>query len=129
VNGKFGVIDIKTSQAIYRDYNLQTAAYYASLQHEFPELETRWILRIDQQHTCRKCGATLRTKGGREKIKKPFNDGMVPVCDKDNHDWSEEKGIIEFKEFPFWYEDYQAFLGAKKLWEWEYGYWLRKIGY
>src|SRR3989338_3484974 len=27
IDGKFGVLDIKTSQAIYRDYNLQTSAY------------------------------------------------------------------------------------------------------
>lgn len=129
VNGKFGVMDIKTSQAIYRDYNLQTAAYFASLRDEFRELETRWILRIDQQQTCRRCGATLRTKGGREKIKHPFYDGLVQPCPKDAHEWEEPKGVIEFQEFPYWYDDYNAFLGAKKLWEWEHSYWLRKIGY
>ncbi|MFH1188463.1 MAG: hypothetical protein V1652_01300 [bacterium] len=129
INGKFGVMDIKTSQAIYRDYNLQTAAYFASLHDTFCDLETRWILRIDQQQTCRRCGATLRTKGGREKIKNPYYDGLVSPCPKDEHEWGDVKGIIEFQEFPYWHDDYNAFLGAKRLWEWEHNYWLRKIGY
>src|SRR3989344_4049135 len=103
INGKFGVLDIKTSAAIYRDYNMQTAAYLAALGREFPNLSTRWILRIDQAQTCLKCG--------------------------DDHEWSETKGIIELKEFPFWRDDYGAFLAAKKLWEWENDYWLKQAGY
>jgi len=39
------------------------------------------------------------------------------------------QGHIELKEFPYWHDDFQAFLGAKKLWEWEHDYWLKKIGY
>jgi len=124
INGKFGVLDIKTSAAIYRDYNMQTAAYLAALGREFPNLSTRWILRIDQAQTCLKCGATLRTKGGREKIK--INGSKK--CG-DDHEWSETKGIIELKEFPFWRDDYGAFLAAKKLWEWENDYWLKQAGY
>ncbi len=128
IGGKFGVLDIKTSQAIYRDYDLQTAAYYASLQDQFKNLQTRWILRIDQVQKCLKCGATLRTKGGREKIKLPYLNGKIQDngCD---HEWSEVRGEIELKERPYWQEDYAAFLGAKKLWEWENDYWLKKIGY
>src|SRR3989344_4273734 len=57
IGGKFGVFDIKTSQAVYRDYNLQTAAYMDALKNEFENLETRWILRIDQIKTCARCGA------------------------------------------------------------------------
>src|SRR3989344_6203373 len=34
IDGKFGVLDIKTSQAIYRDYNLQTSAYIEALLSE-----------------------------------------------------------------------------------------------
>src|SRR3989344_6129792 len=34
IDGKFGVLDVKTSQSIYRDYNLQTSAYMAALQNE-----------------------------------------------------------------------------------------------
>src|SRR3989344_1381008 len=75
IDGRFGILDIKTSQAIYRDYNLQTAAYFPPLQEQFRNLQTRWILRIDQVQNCLTCGATRRTKGGREKIRTPYVNG------------------------------------------------------
>lgn len=132
IDGRFGILDIKTSQAIYRDYNLQTAAYFPPLQEQFRNLQTRWILRIDQSQVCLNCGATRRTKGGREKIRLPRNN-HIKLSDSRNveceHRWSESRGHIELKEFPYWQEDYAAFLGAKKLWEWEHDYWLRQIGY
>ena len=129
IDGKFGVLDIKTSQAIYRDYNLQTSAYFASLQDIHQNLQTRWILRIDQAQSCLKCGATRRTKGGRERIRKPTSNKNGFICPEWLHEWSKAKGIIELKETPDWQEDYHAFLGAKKLWEWENAAWLKKIGY
>lgn len=130
IDGKFGVLDIKTSQAIYRDYDLQTSAYIAAIQNDFKNIETRWILRIDQIKTCLKCGATLRVKGGREKIKLPWSNGGYSAKAKDcEHQWSELKGNIELKEFPYWQNDFKAFLGAKKLWEWENDYWLKQAGY
>ena len=130
IDGKFGVLDIKTSQAIYRDYNLQTAAYMAAVQNEHKNIQTRWILRIDQIKTCLECGATLRQKGGREKIKLPWINGGTSAKAKNcEHRWSELKGAIELKEFPYWQEDFKAFLGAKKLWEWENDYWLKQVGY
>lgn len=128
IGGKFGVLDIKTSQAIYRDYNLQTSAYMDPLAKELHELQTRWILRIDQVKTCARCGATLRPKGGREKVRLPYPRNGT-ACPEDRHAWGELKGVIELKEFPFWRQDFEAFLGAKRLWEWEHDYWLRKIGY
>ncbi|MFH1246351.1 MAG: hypothetical protein V1489_01060, partial [Candidatus Liptonbacteria bacterium] len=94
INGKFGVLDIKTSQGIYRDYNLQTAAYMDALKSEFQNLQTRWILRIDQIQMCARCKATRRTKGGREKIKK---NGRNP-CPNDEHEWGNMQGVIEMKE-------------------------------
>lgn len=125
IHGKFGVLDIKTSQAIYRDYNIQTAAYVDALKNEFENLQTRWILRIDQTQTCRQCSAIRRSKGGREKIRR--NGGFI--CAPGDHSWEEVKGIVELQEFPYWQGDFEAFLGAKKLWEWENEYWLKKIGY
>lgn len=127
LNGKFGVLDIKTSQAIYRDYNLQTSAYIEALLPDFPTLETRWILRIDQVKNCYRCGATLRPKGGNNKIRKALRGGAL--CADNQHEWSELTGMTELQEFPYWKEDFQAFLGAKRLWEWENQYWLEKIGY
>ena len=138
IGGKFGVLDIKTSMEIYRDYNIQTSAYANALQSEFPELKHRWILRIDQAQTCKRCGATRRTKGGREKIRlarslfNGFNNhyDIAPPCPKDEHDWSDSKGIVELKELPkSWKNDFKAFIGAKALWEWENHDWLKKIGY
>ncbi|MDP3999292.1 MAG: hypothetical protein Q8P76_01700 [bacterium] len=124
-NGKFGVMDIKTSQAIYRDYNLQTSAYMEALLPDFPTLQTRWILRIDQVKNCYICGATMRPKGGNNKIRK----GRMSLCAEDQHEWSDLQGATELQEFPYWKNDFSAFLSAKKLWEWENEGWLKKVGY
>lgn len=130
IDGKFGVLDIKTSQSIYRDYNLQTSAYMGALEKQFKNLQTRWILRIDQNKKCLKCGAILRSKGGREKIR-PARMGSkpLPMCAENEHNWSELQGEVELQEFPYWQNDFKAFLGAKKLWEWENEYWLKQAGY
>jgi len=129
INGKYGILDIKTSQAIYRDYNLQTAAYLKTAIDDtvdplFKKAETRWILRIDQMRTCQTCGATLREKGGSNKIRNSYSPFPCP-----RHIWGPEQGIIEMKEFPEWKEDLEAFLAAKRLWEWENEDWLKKVGY
>lgn len=126
IGGVMGVLDIKTSQAIYRDYNLQTSAYMDALKNEFANLQTRWILRIDQIQKCLRCGARRRTKGGREKITVEWNNMRMRACD---HEWGELYGEIELQEFPYWQKDFEAFLGAKRLWEWENEDWLKKIGY
>ncbi len=126
IGGKRGVLDIKTSQAIYRDYSLQTSAYMDALKNEFEDLETRWILKIDQIQTCLRCGAIRRVKGGREKIKTDWKNPRMRSC---IHEWSELRGDIELQEFPSWQNDFQAFLGAKKLWEWENEEWLKKALY
>jgi len=128
IDGKLGVLDIKTSAGIFRDYNLQLAAYFPPLQAELRSIQTRWILRVDQNQICNICSATRRTKGGRVTVKAPYPRNGIDhkLCD---HEWSDTRGIIELKEFPYWQDDYQAFLGAKKLWEWEYITRLKKIGY
>jgi hypothetical protein len=126
INGKTGILDIKTSQEIYRDYNLQTSAYVAALKDDIPNLETRWILRIDQVQKCIKCGALLRKKGGRINIKTEFGNKEMWKC---KHEWNNPEGVIELKEFPEWKDDFKAFLGAKKLWEWENEEILKQVGY
>ena len=128
IDGKLGVLDIKTSSGIYKDYTLQLAAYFPPLQELLRGLSTRWILRIDQDQICNICGATKREKGGRVKVKAPYPSNGInsKLCD---HEWSEVRGITELKEFPYWQDDYQAFLGAKKLWEWDNISHLKKIGY
>lgn len=129
IGGKTGILDIKTSQAIYRDYNLQTSAYFAVMRERIPALSTRWILRIDQHRECQKCGALLRNKGGNDKIRL-LNNGYRNGSSKClEHEWGEMQGQIELKEFPYWEGDFEAFLGAKRLWEWENEPVLKQIGY
>ena len=129
IDGVWGVLDIKTSQSIYRDYNLQTAAYMAALEKELPILTTRWILRIDQHQKCAKCGALLRSKGGREKLRVPWQRGLKEAALACQHEWDGMVGDVELKECLDWRHDYEAFLGAKKLWEWENEPILKQIGY
>ncbi len=135
IDGKFGVLDIKTSTGFYPEYNLQTAAYVLALQ-EFSvrrelglsgDIQTRWILRINQHRVCRSCGALLREKGGRKKIRTPR--GVTSCATQDNHEWGDMTGDVELKEFPYVYGDIKAFMAAKALWEWENSYMLKKIGY
>ena len=38
IDGKMGILDIKTSQEIYRDYNLQTSAYMAAMKEVLKNL-------------------------------------------------------------------------------------------
>lgn len=142
VNGKFGVLDIKTSTGFFAEYNLQTAAYVLALQEpairsalSLPqEIQTRWILRIDQQKMCANCGAGLREKGGRMKVRTAYqnkneNTGVHCGVSHEDHEWGPTKGIVELKEFPYYFKDIKAFLAAKTLWEWENDYWLKQIGY
>ena len=135
VDGKFGVLDIKTSTGFYPEYNLQTAAYVSALQ-EFPvkrllslprDIETRWILRINQHRICALCKSVMREKGGRVKVKN--GKGRKTACEEGSHEWSETQGDIELKEFPYLYQDIKAFVAAKILWEWENNYWLKKVDY
>jgi hypothetical protein len=126
IGGKLGVLDIKTSQAIYRDYSLQTSAYMDALKNEFENLQTRWILKIDQIQLCKHCQARRRIKGGKETIKTDWRNTFARNCP---HEWSEMFGDIELQEFPYWQNDFEAFLGAKRLWEWENESWLKRVGY
>ncbi len=126
IGGKLGILDIKTSQEIYRDYNIQTSAYFYAMKELFPELSTRWILRIDQSRLCMNCGAALRAKGGREQVKIKWDDPFMRSC---KHEFGPLVGHIELKELHNVENDFEAFLGAKRLWEWEHEEWLKKIGY
>ena len=129
IDGKLGILDLKTSAAIYRDYTLQLAAYFSPLQEELRSMQTRWILRVDQNQTCMACGAKRRVKGGREKIKAPYPRKPGTDYRTCSHEWSEVEGEVELKEFPYWHDDFAGFMAAKKLWEWENISTLKKIGY
>jgi len=128
VDGKLGVLDIKTSQAIYRDYGIQTAAYAEALREDksIPEL-TRWILRLDQVQLCLNgCGARLRTKGGNVKVKNGKGRDYYKSRDC-AHVWGPVAGEIELRELDNLEHDTKAFLAAKQLWEWEHQEWLSQL--
>ena len=120
VDGKLGVLDIKTSYSIFRDFSIQTSAYVEALK-EIPTLPslTRWILRIDQCQRCLNCPAALRIKGGNIKIR-----GERGKCE---HSWGPLKGEYEFKELTTFDQDIKAFLACKDLWLWENDYLIRQI--
>jgi hypothetical protein len=99
-----------------------------ALKHQFQNLQTRWILKVDQIQNCLKCGAIRRVKGGREKVR-AVNSSYAAMRSCPGHEWSELKGDIELKEFPYWQSDFEAFLAAKRLWEWENEHWLKRAGY
>ena len=112
IGGKVGVLDIKTSQAVYRDYNLQTSRICGGIAERIWNLETRWILRIDQIQKCTLCGATRRTKGGREKVKA---DWRIPCRAHASMSGPTETAKSSSSNSPIWQNDFQAFLGAKNF--------------
>lgn len=119
LNGNLGILDIKTSNSIYRDYGLQTAAYIEAIKENNIFPKTRWVLRVDQARICLNCGAKLREKGGNIKIK-----GGAFDC---KHNWGPIVGEVELKELDEFENDLKAFLACKTLWEWENDFWLKKI--
>lgn len=123
VNGVVGVLDIKTSKAVYRDYGMQTAAYTAALREDpsLPQPQTSWVLRLDQSRACEACGAAMRTKGGTVRVTGRGSRTCL-------HRWGPVTGQFEFSELTDQEADLRAFLAAKTLWEWEYRDYLRRLG-
>src|SRR3989344_8300236 len=125
LNGQLGVLDIKTSYAIYRDYGIQTSAYVEALGENpsMPPLK-RWILRLDQARSCIKgCGSKMREKGGNIKVR-PAKGVVAARCP---HVWGDLIGEVELKDLPGQEHDIRAFLASKTLWEWENEFWLKQI--
>ncbi|HEX9722218.1 MAG TPA: PD-(D/E)XK nuclease family protein [Candidatus Paceibacterota bacterium] len=122
VEGVVGIIDLKTSTAIYKEHSLQTAAYlqaYNKTKGIAKACQTRWILRLDEYAECLGCLAKKRNKYGRARAV-----GGKDAC---NHQWSELKGEVEFKELADYEKDFDAFLDLKERWEWANKEWLDQI--
>ena len=120
INNKTGVLDIKTSKKIWDDHFMQTAAYFQAYnERATKKVDTHWILRVDQYQKCSLCEAEKRKKG-----KEPEISGGKKRC---QHEWSKVKGVCELKEV----EDHKyfanAFLNAKKLWEFSNRSWLSQV--
>ncbi|MDA1334453.1 MAG: hypothetical protein O2794_00355 [bacterium] len=142
IDGKFGVLDIKTSTGVFDTYGYQTAAYMQALVEEsvhkalaLPrQVEKRWILRIDQHRLCRLCSARLREKGGRKKIRNAYSQ-KAKVCD---HSWTEPMGEVQLhwldsknvdNNYYEYLRDANQFNDAKAKWTHQNRYWLEQIGY
>lgn len=122
VHGVAGIVDLKTSTGIWKEYSLQTAAYlnaYNKSNGSGPRCEKRWILRLDQYQECLGCFAKRREKYGRAKVA-----GGKPVC---NHQWSAVKGEVEFKELEHYEQDLKTFFDVKERWERNNEEWLTQI--
>jgi len=111
IDGKLGILDLKTSTGIWDEHSLQLAAYMQAFNEmALPRVQTRWILRIDQYQKCELCKIKKRTKEKKAKKKAGMEN-----C---NHQFGQVKGEYEFKELDNQERDIEAFLAAKKIWEW-----------
>jgi hypothetical protein len=122
VQGRVGILDLKTGNGMRDEYSLQTAAYlnaYNKGVQKKERAETRWILRLDQYSQCRGCMAKRKEKGGKERVL----EGNA-WC---NHQWGLPTGETEFLELDGYEEDLEAFFSAKEVWEWYYRRILRQV--
>lgn len=120
IDGKTGILDLKTSTGIWDEYSLQLAAYFQAFNEmALPKVETRWILRVDQYQKCEICPKKKRTK--ENGMRKMNNTGNC------NHKWGPVQGQFEFKELDNQERDIEAFLAARKIWEWQNQKFLSKI--
>ncbi len=119
VDGRVGILDIKTGKRIYRDYGMQTSAYVHAVSEMgvVPTPTTSWVLRLDQARTCELCGVTLRTKGGTFRV-----SAGGKGC---THRWGLMTGQFELQELFETQKNFTAFLASKTLWEWEYEEYLK----
>ncbi len=115
MNGVVGILDIKTSKSMHREYGLQLAAYRSALEDmRFAHpITTAWVLRLDQASNCTRCGAVSRSKGGTARV---TGGGRIPC----NHDFGSAQGLFELTEVTSYEHDLKAFLAAKELWTWEH---------
>ncbi len=120
IDGRLGILDLKTSSEIWDDYFIQTAAYFQAYNEKnSKKAKTYWILRVDQYQKCMLCGAEKRNKNGEIDIKKNNK--------KCNHEWSDPKGVFELREVKNKQIYITTFLNAKKVWEFANRHLLSKI--
>lgn len=110
VNGDLCLIDIKTSNALYNTYLLQTAAYVMADQEESGrKYEGRWLIRLakesETEYNARMAKKNAeRERKGKEPIEyPPYKVFEAMYCD-------EETGHMA--------RDFAAFLNTKALYEW-----------
>lgn len=110
VNGKHCLIDLKTSNRIYNDYSMQTAAYVRADEEEGTVgYDGRWIIRLAKETELEyrirmeKKNANRLRKGQNSVGYEPYQVFEARFLDEDDS---------------FLNRDFEAFLHAKKLFEW-----------
>ncbi|XOB40959.1 MAG: hypothetical protein ACKKMW_02730 [Candidatus Nealsonbacteria bacterium] len=110
INGKLGIVDLKTSRDIWDDHFIQTAAYFNAYNEKTKKkAKTHWILKIDQYQKCKICGAEKRNKLGDISIKRGKR-----FC---RHDFNSFIGSCQLKKVDNHRSFLNMFLAAKRLWE------------
>lgn len=120
VNGKLCLIDIKTSNGMYNEFYMQTAAYVKADEEESKrKYGGRWIIRLsketEQDYIKR---MTLKNKNRALRGKEPIDYPPYKVFEAKFLD--EDKGNMD--------RDFKGFLHAKGLYEFEQltGFWANK---
>lgn len=114
VNGKLCLIDIKTSNGIYNTYNLQTAAYVKADEEESgKKYQGRWIIRLAKEtesdyHARMEKKNKARVHRGKSAV--DVGDYKVFEAKFLEADETKPGGNID--------RDFNAFLAAKELFEW-----------
>jgi hypothetical protein len=120
VNGKLCLLDIKTSNGIYNDYALQTAAYVKADEEESGrKYAGRWLIRVaketehDYQSRMRRKNENRARAGKSQIVVEPYQVFEAKFLDADASHLD---------------RDFKAFLAAKALYEWnkETDVWVNK---
>jgi hypothetical protein len=111
IDGKLALVDLKSSSGLYNTVKMQTGAYAKADMEENPskKYETRWAIRLtketEKEYMARMMKKKLKSKDP-EKYEIPdyvvFEAMEFPETEEDNMEL-----------------DYQAFLAAKTLYEWD----------
>ncbi|MFA5080279.1 MAG: hypothetical protein WC472_01500 [Candidatus Paceibacterota bacterium] len=107
IDGKLALTDLKSSSGLYNTVRMQTSAYAKADMENDPskKYETRWAIRL--------------TKETESEYYERMNKKKMKSKDPETYEIPEYV-IFEAKEFPDkMEEDYQAFLNAKGLYDWD----------
>ncbi|MBK3666164.1 hypothetical protein JJE66_33705 [Bradyrhizobium diazoefficiens] len=114
VNDQLCLVDIKTSNGIYNTYNLQTAAYVRADEEESgKKYHGRWIIRVAKETEAEYLERMAKKNANRQR------KGQAPI-DVQPYQVFEAKFLEENEDIPGrnMDRDFNAFLAAKDLYEW-----------
>lgn len=114
VDGKLSLVDLKSSNALYNDVRMQTAAYvHADEEESGRKYKQRWALRLSKY--------TESEHYERETLKKELKRVMAQFNGKEFKDYTiPEYKVFEAKFIDDEHDDFAAFLNAMNLYRWNY---------